>query len=241
LSNDLSQEIAPICKKVKGADFGMDTPLSPTNSETGESLFELYLAVQEFIRFVSEHEIISFFYSFISLLVINYDSSTVENFKLKTNIVIRYREHLNASDYQGLSTQCYYHWFEPALEKWLDLAKLKIVQRAKKALELSTICQGEMIVKHSTSSNDVVTALCHVSKIDQNYTKMSLLETVCEVDIFTILFISYRVYADEGILETPRLAGPDPVVQFRTEIIRRNVVCSFNYSIIIHTKHEIQN
>lgn len=52
LSNDLSQEIAPICKKVKGADFGMDTPLSPTNSETGESLFELYLAVQEFIRFV---------------------------------------------------------------------------------------------------------------------------------------------------------------------------------------------
>lgn len=53
LSNDLSQEIAPICKKVKGVDFGMDTPLSPTNSETGESLFELYLAVQEFIRFVS--------------------------------------------------------------------------------------------------------------------------------------------------------------------------------------------
>jgi len=38
----------------------MDTPLSPTNSETGESLFELYLAVQEFIRFVPEHEIISF-------------------------------------------------------------------------------------------------------------------------------------------------------------------------------------
>jgi len=40
---------------VKGADFGMDTPLSPTNSETGESLFELYLAVQEFIRFVPHH------------------------------------------------------------------------------------------------------------------------------------------------------------------------------------------
>lgn len=52
LSSDLSQEIAPVCKKMKGVDFGMDTPLSPTNSETGESLFELYLAVQEFIRFV---------------------------------------------------------------------------------------------------------------------------------------------------------------------------------------------
>ncbi|KAF0772787.1 BAI1-associated protein 3 [Aphis craccivora] len=158
LSNDLSQEIAPICKKVKGADFGMDTPLSPTNSETGESLFELYLAVQEFIR---------------------------------------YREHLNASDYQGLSAQCYYHWFEPALEKWLDLAKLKIVQRAKKALELSLLCQGEMIVKHSTSSNDLVTALCHVN---------------------------------EGILETPRLARLDTIVQFRIEITRRNVAYFFRYN-----------
>jgi len=38
------------------------------------------------------------------------------------------------------------------------------------------------------------------------------------------------VYADEGILETPRLAGPDPVVQFRVEITRRNVVCSFDYN-----------
>lgn len=51
----------------------------------------------------------------------------------------------------------------------MDLAKLKIVQRAKKALELSTICQGEMIVKHSTSSNDVATALCHVSTTEQRY------------------------------------------------------------------------
>jgi len=56
------------------------------------------------------------------------------------------------------------------------------------------------------------------------------------VDIFKIVFISYRVYADEGILETPRLAGPDPVVQFRTEITRRNVAYSFNYNIITHTK-----
>lgn len=79
-------------------------------------------------------------------------------------VIIRYREHLNASDYKGLSAQCYYHWFEPALEKWLDLAKLKIVQRVKKALDLGTICQGDSIVKHTTSSNDVATALCHVSK-----------------------------------------------------------------------------
>lgn len=56
-----------------------------------------------------------------------------------------------------------------------------------------------------------------------------------------ILFISYCFYADEGILETPRLAGPDPVVQFRVEITRRNVVYSVNYNTMIHVKREIQN
>jgi len=61
------------------------------------------------------------------------------------------------------------------------------------------------------------------------------------MDIFTILFTSYRVYADEGILETPRLAGPDPVVQFRIEITRRNVAYSFNNNIIIHVERELQN
>jgi len=44
----------------------MDTPLSPTNSETGESLFELYLAVQEFIRFVSGHEIKVFLFIYFT-------------------------------------------------------------------------------------------------------------------------------------------------------------------------------
>jgi len=55
------------------------------------------------------------------------------------------------------------------------------------------------------------------------------LETVYAEDIlYHFIYRSYRVYADEGILETPRLAGPDPVVQFRIEITRRNVVCYFN-------------
>ncbi|XP_050430788.1 BAI1-associated protein 3 isoform X3 [Adelges cooleyi] len=164
LSNDLSQEIAPICKKVKGADFGMDSPLSPTNSETGESLFELYLAVQEFIR---------------------------------------YREHLNASDYKGLSAQCYYHWFEPALEKWLGLAKIKIIQRVKKALEMSSICQGEMTVKHSTSSNDVVQALYHMKEfwkhlawpdLIQSYNfVLKLLDAMCEAVLFYAQLVQQRL------------------------------------------------
>lgn len=98
--------------------------------------------------------------------------------------VTRYREHLNASDYKGLSAQCYYHWFEPALEKWLDLAKLKIVQRVKKSLEMSTIHQGEMTVKHSTSSNDVVTALCHVSETDTRWRTQTPRRALTSVPVF---------------------------------------------------------
>ncbi|VVC39810.1 Mammalian uncoordinated homology 13, subgroup, domain 2,Mammalian uncoordinated homology 13, domain 2,C2 [Cinara cedri] len=171
LSNDLSQEIAPICKKVKGADFGMDTLLSPTNSETGESLFELYLSVQEFIR---------------------------------------YREHLNASDYKGLPAQCYYHWFEPALEKWMDLAKLKIVHRVQKSLEMSTVCQSDAIVKHSTSSNDMVTALCHMKEfwkhlawpdLIQSYNfVLKLLDAMCEAVIFYAQLVHQRL-KDSGFYE----------------------------------------
>ncbi|XP_050539077.1 BAI1-associated protein 3 isoform X2 [Daktulosphaira vitifoliae] len=171
LSNDLSQEIAPICKKVKGADFGMDSPLSPTNSETGESLFELYLTVQEFIR---------------------------------------YREHLNASDYKGLSAQCYYHWFEPALEKWLDLAKIKIIQRVKKSLEMNTICQGDLNVKHSTSSNDIVQALYHMKEfwkhlawpdLIQSYNfVLKLLDAMCEAVLFYAQLVQQRL-KDSGFYE----------------------------------------
>lgn len=108
----------------------------------------------------------------------------IEQFVSNNECPIRYREHLNASDYKGLSAQCYYHWFEPALEKWLDLAKLKIVQRVKKSLDMSTVHQGEMFVKHSTSSNDVVTALCHVSKI----------KMIKVLNYLTYVYFYFRLY-----------------------------------------------
>lgn len=42
--------------------------------------------------------------------------------------------------------------------------------------------------------------------------------------VFLYMFIcTHNVRADEGILEAPRLAGPDTVVQFRVEITRRNL------------------
>lgn len=72
------------------------------------------------------------------------------------------KENLPQSDHKTLAICKYYEWFRPAVDKWLDLAKLKAVQRVRRAAELDRICTGDTtfsyIVKHSTSANDV--AVC---------------------------------------------------------------------------------
>lgn len=35
-----------------------------------------------------------------------------------------FQEHL--PDHKTLPVHCYYEWFEPAVDKWLDLAKFKV-------------------------------------------------------------------------------------------------------------------
>ncbi|XP_066902110.1 BAI1-associated protein 3 isoform X2 [Halyomorpha halys] len=67
-----------------------------------------------------------------------------------------FREHL--PDQKNLSVHLYYQWFEPAVDKWLDLAKIRAMNRIKKAAELNRFCSGDFIVKHSTSAVD--TAAC---------------------------------------------------------------------------------
>ncbi|KAK9502939.1 hypothetical protein O3M35_011619 [Rhynocoris fuscipes] len=63
-----------------------------------------------------------------------------------------FREHL--PDQKSLAVHLYYQWFEPAVDKWLDLAKYKAMNRIKKAGELNRFCSGDYIVKHSTSAVD---------------------------------------------------------------------------------------
>ncbi|XP_054287830.1 BAI1-associated protein 3-like [Macrosteles quadrilineatus] len=65
---------------------------------------------------------------------------------------ISFREHL--PEHKSLSVHSYYEWFEPAVDKWLDLAKFKALNRIKKAAELNRFCSGDYIVKHSTSAVD---------------------------------------------------------------------------------------
>ncbi|XP_024086156.1 BAI1-associated protein 3 isoform X2 [Cimex lectularius] len=57
-------------------------------------------------------------------------------------------------DKKSLAVHLYYQWFEPAVDKWLDLAKFRAMNRIKKAAELNRFCSGDYIVKHSTSAVD---------------------------------------------------------------------------------------
>ncbi|XP_055382640.1 BAI1-associated protein 3 isoform X2 [Condylostylus longicornis] len=57
-----------------------------------------------------------------------------------------------------LALQNYFEWFIPVLERWMVLSKTKALQRVRSSIQLDQICEGERIVRHSTSSVD--TASC---------------------------------------------------------------------------------
>ncbi|KZC11069.1 BAI1-associated protein 3 [Dufourea novaeangliae] len=74
------------------------------------------------------------------------------------------KENLPQSDHKTLATCKYYEWFRPAVDKWLDLAKLKAFQRVQKSTELDQICAGEYIVKHCTSAIDVTACFYQIKE-----------------------------------------------------------------------------
>lgn len=53
-----------------------------------------------------------------------------------------------------LALQSYHKWFEAAVQRWLTIGKVKAVQRIRAAIALDRLCEGERIVRHSTSSVD---------------------------------------------------------------------------------------
>lgn len=64
------------------------------------------------------------------------------------------KEHLPPPDQKSVSINCYYQWFEPAVDQWLNVAKVRALYRIKAAFELNRMVTGERIVKHSTSAVD---------------------------------------------------------------------------------------
>lgn len=64
--NDLGPEITTLCQQLKITELGVEPPALPPGAEMGTSIFELYLSVQEFVRYaliiivVSNMNILSF-------------------------------------------------------------------------------------------------------------------------------------------------------------------------------------
>lgn len=71
------------------------------------------------------------------------------------------KQHLSATPQppeKPLALQNFYEWFEPAIQRWLSISKAKSLQRIRAAITLDRLCEGDRIVRHSTSSVD--TASC---------------------------------------------------------------------------------
>ncbi|XP_034175454.1 BAI1 associated protein 3 isoform X2 [Osmia lignaria lignaria] len=124
MQNELGARVTTACLQLHGQN-GDDEYVLPPGAEIGTPMFELYLALQDFIFM---------------------------------------KENLPQSDHKTLAICKYYEWFRPAVDKWLDLAKLKAIQRVRKSAELDRICTGEYIVKHCTSAIDVTACFYQIKE-----------------------------------------------------------------------------
>ncbi|XP_020709879.1 BAI1-associated protein 3 isoform X2 [Athalia rosae] len=122
--NELGARVTAACLQLHGQGRDEDYVLPP-GAEIGTPIFELYLALQEFVNM---------------------------------------KDHLPQSDHKNLAICTYYQWFEPAVDKWLDLAKLKAMQRIRRAADLDRICTGELIVKHCTSAVDATACFYQIKE-----------------------------------------------------------------------------
>ncbi|XP_043486497.1 BAI1-associated protein 3 isoform X1 [Polistes fuscatus] len=85
-------------------------------------------------------------------------------FYLALQNFVSMKEKLPLSDQKSLIICKYYELFRPAVDKWLDLAKLKAVQRIRRATELDRICTGDFIVKHCTSAIDATACFYQIKE-----------------------------------------------------------------------------
>nr|CAD7438418.1 unnamed protein product [Timema bartmani] len=123
--SDLGPQVTALCINIQNLEIGKDDIGLPPGSEVATPIFELYIAMQEFVSF---------------------------------------QEHIPPQDQKSLSINCYYQWFEPAVDKWLDVAKFKAMYRIRKAAELNKVCFGDLIVKHSTSAMDATSCFFQIKE-----------------------------------------------------------------------------
>ncbi|XP_029160484.1 BAI1-associated protein 3 isoform X4 [Nylanderia fulva] len=124
MHNELGARVTTACLQLHGQNRDEEYVLPP-GAEIGTPIFELYLALQDFVNM---------------------------------------KDNLPQSDHKTLAICKYYEWFRPAVDKWLDLAKLKAVQRVRRAAELDRVCTGEYFVKHCTSAIDATACFYQIKE-----------------------------------------------------------------------------
>ncbi|XP_055611550.1 BAI1-associated protein 3 isoform X2 [Uranotaenia lowii] len=67
-----------------------------------------------------------------------------------------------------LGLQNFHEWFEPAIQRWISVSKTKAIQRIKAAVNADQVCEGERIVKHSTSSIDTASCFYQIREFWKN-------------------------------------------------------------------------
>lgn len=136
--------VAEVCDLLKPLSFSEDYELTSEDFDfsLGTSLFELYLALQQFYQQGSE--IIN------DLFVVNNGPKQVGT---GTN---------DTQSYPGGLSQ-YHKWFIRAVAKWLDIALFKAIKRILKAVELDNLGRPvDELVKHTSSAVDIRTVLGHI-------------------------------------------------------------------------------
>ncbi|XP_046403899.1 BAI1-associated protein 3-like [Ischnura elegans] len=143
---DIGSKVAEVCAQMRaGMEMQEDQQMAiqgsniPTISaplhqftsfDIGTPIFELHLAMQEFVLF---------------------------------------REHLASQERRALAVNNYHEWFEPALEKWLHVAKYKAMLRVRRACEQATplngtTANGSDTPPHSTSAIDCVSCFHQIEE-----------------------------------------------------------------------------
>jgi len=60
---------------------------------------------------------------------------------------------------KALGIQNYHLWFEAIIQLWIAVCKNKALSRVRSAITMDEICEGEKIVRHSTSSVDIASVI----------------------------------------------------------------------------------
>ncbi|KAG5886888.1 hypothetical protein JTB14_003789 [Gonioctena quinquepunctata] len=81
---------------------------------------------------------------------------------LEVKDLATFSQHLPmGGDHKLLLPRCH-EWFEPSVSCWLNVCKGKALQRVRTAVDIQKPCDGDKLVRHSSSAVDVVTMFCQL-------------------------------------------------------------------------------